>query len=116
MGWCWAAERLSGYINSAEFARSAQATASPPEFYRARYVINDFTHVTESNLRDSLEHVAVMRIGASVSKSKLKVAYVVLQNENISQFVAEFVTENFNCGWDTRVFETKEAAIRWAIT
>lgn len=105
-------KELSGHVDSEEFARSSVSTTSHPEFDRAKYVLNDFTNVTKADLVDCVEYVALMRIGASRNKSRLKVAYV-LHNEDIIQFVSELLSEKYDCGWETKVFETREEAMRW---
>jgi hypothetical protein len=106
-------KQLTGFVGASEFSRSAEATTSHREFDRAKYVINDFTGVTGTDLIGALENVAVMRIGGSCTNAKLRVAYV-HQDEEIKRFVAELLSGALSCGWETGVFATREEAIRWA--
>ena len=106
-------KKFSGYVSATELSTSAAATTSDPEFDAAKYVIIDFSEVTRIDLADALENVAVMRIGASLSKPCLKVAYV-SQNDDIRRFADELLSDGLSCGWETEVFVSLEDAVRWA--
>ncbi|AMK77558.1 hypothetical protein EDE11_10757 [Methylomonas methanica] len=106
-------KNLTGFVSASEFAKSAAATTSHFEFDRAKYVINDFTEVTGADLMSALEDVAVMRLGASRNtRPRLKVAYVG-NDDTIKDFVTSLLSSDLNCGWDTKVFATREAAMLW---
>jgi hypothetical protein len=105
-------KEFSDYVDSEEFASSAAAATSHPEFDRAKYVINDFSRVSKTHLLESLEYVAVIRLGASRLKSKLKVAYV-SNCPVILGFVKELLSDKYDCGWETAVFADLPAALGW---
>lgn len=106
-------KKLSGFISPLEFAKSAEASTSHPDFDRAKYVINDFTEVSGADLMAAVEDVAIARIGASNGKSLLKVAYVG-NGDILSRFLAELLSPQYDCGWETRMFASREDAMHWA--
>lgn len=106
-------KRLSGLVTAREFMESAAASTSHPRFDEAQYVINDFTDASRLAIDDAAtEYVAVLRLGASANKRRLRVIYV-STDPVVQSFVARLGSPPFDCSWETRVFATLPEAEAW---
>lgn len=107
-------KRLDGFITTRELRASTDAVVAHPEFDRAEFLINDFTHVAGYLCLDesTTEHIAVMRLGAYEINPNLRVLYVGT-DPLIQILVDKLSSPPYAVSWETRVFPTVGDAMGW---
>ena len=106
--------KFTGKITGYEILESNFGLHVQPEFQKIKYIINDFTEVTGHSIETHHTEVyAQTDQGVAITKGKLKIALLVIQQPLIAlaeNYREEMKDNQFEC----EIFQTIEDARAWA--
>ena len=106
-------KRFFGAVTAREFVQSVESIQGDYRFDDARYVINDFSAVTEHSLsQEALTEVAVLQFGAYSSNPNCRVVYVTT-DEALGFLVRNTPAVAGLTSYQTEVCPTLAAARDW---
>jgi hypothetical protein len=106
-------KRFTGYITEHEFLESADATVSHPSFYKARYVINDFTNTLGQRLTPlAIAYAELVEARSIEHIHKVYILYVSSDPE-VVQFVKQIKGASSHNQWQAIFFYTLADALTW---
>lgn len=105
--------KFNGSISGEEILESNFDLQAHPKFGNLKYIINDFTSVTEHNIE--LGHAKAYAASDDIisdTKFELKIAIVVIQEDLIDlakYYKSQMINMYFNC----EIFESEENVRQW---
>jgi hypothetical protein len=109
-------KRMFGFISEHEFMESADAVISHPMFEISKYLINDFSGVSNPKLNAlAIAYAEVVETGALQNKHRITVIYVSKDNK-VRTVVKQVSGLGSGKVWQTKLFDTIQEAMEWAQT
>lgn len=105
--------KFNGTISGEEILQSNFDLQAHPKFGGLKYIINDFTSVTEHTIE--LGHTKAYAASDDVisdTKFELKIAIIVIQ-EDLLELAKQYKSQMTNMYFDCKIFESEESARQW---
>lgn len=105
--------KFNGTISGEEILQSNFDLQAHPKFGDLKYIINDFTSVTEHNIE--LGHAKAYAVSDDVisdTKYELKIAIIVIQ-EDLIDLARYYKSQMTNMYFDCEIFESEKNAHQW---
>lgn len=96
---CGVYKRLSGQVSAEEFLETVETVQRDDRFAEMRYLINDFSDVTEHGLTDHvLSELAALKYGAHAKNPRCRVFFVT-QDDRLARLIGKHLVEGRTVGY-----------------